>query len=57
MSVPWSLAGLPALSLPAGQVAGLPVGVQCVGQHGGDWELLAAATPIERALSRAGCRA
>ena len=52
MSVPWSLAGLPALSLPAGQVAGLPVGVQCVGHHGGDWELLTAAAPIQRALRR-----
>jgi Asp-tRNA(Asn)/Glu-tRNA(Gln) amidotransferase A subunit family amidase len=57
MSVPWSLAGLPALSLPAGQVAGLPVGVQCVGHRGGDWELLAAATPVECALSLAGGRA
>ena len=27
MSLPWSLAGLPALALPAGLVAGLPVGV------------------------------
>jgi Asp-tRNA(Asn)/Glu-tRNA(Gln) amidotransferase A subunit family amidase len=51
MSVPWSLAGLPALSLPAGQVGGMPVGMQCVGRRGGDWALLAAAVPIERALS------
>ncbi len=50
MSVPWSLAGLPAVSLPAGLVAGLPVGVQCVGHDGGDEQLLARAGQVEAAL-------
>jgi Asp-tRNA(Asn)/Glu-tRNA(Gln) amidotransferase A subunit family amidase len=51
MSVPWSLAGLPAVSLPAGLVAGLPVGVQCVGHQGGDEQLLARAGQVEAALA------
>ena len=50
MSVPWSLARLPAVSLPAGVVGGLPVGVQCVGRHGADEQLLAAAALAESAL-------
>jgi Asp-tRNA(Asn)/Glu-tRNA(Gln) amidotransferase A subunit family amidase len=51
MSVPWSLAGLPAVSLPAGLVAGLPVGLQCAGSAGADEQLLRAAALIETALA------
>ena len=42
MNQPWSLAGLPALSLPVttGQ-SGLPLGIQLVGAHGDDRRLLA----------------
>lgn len=38
MNVPASLAGLPALSVPAGESEedGMPVGVQVVGQWGND---------------------
>jgi Asp-tRNA(Asn)/Glu-tRNA(Gln) amidotransferase A subunit family amidase len=50
MSVPWSLAGLPALSLPAGEVGGLPVGLQCVGRPGEDERLLALAAALEPVL-------
>ncbi|MFJ9951444.1 amidase [Kitasatospora sp. NPDC091207] len=53
MSLPWSYAGLPALSLPAGvSAAGLPLGLQVVGAAGADELLLARAAPLERALGR-----
>jgi Asp-tRNA(Asn)/Glu-tRNA(Gln) amidotransferase A subunit family amidase len=52
MSMPWSLAGLPAVSIPAGQVRGLPVGLQCVGAAGHDEELLAWAAAIAAALDQ-----
>jgi Asp-tRNA(Asn)/Glu-tRNA(Gln) amidotransferase A subunit family amidase len=56
MSVPWTQAGLPTLSLPAGTVARepggpvLPVGLQCVGRPGADEQLLAWAPGIAEAL-------
>ena len=50
MSIPWSLCGLPAIALPAGAVAGLPVGVQVVAATGADELLLHWATGLERAL-------
>ena len=48
MSVPASLAGLPALSVPAGKnAAGLPIGVQLIGPQKNDTELLALAREME----------
>ncbi len=48
MTVPASLAGLPALSIPAGNTAsGLPVGVQLIGQRKSDAELFALARSME----------
>ena len=48
MTVPPSLAGLPAISVPAGTTsAGLPVGVQLVGQRRSDASLLALAKSVE----------
>jgi len=48
MTVPPSLAGLPAISVPAGATAaGLPVGVQLVGQRRSDARLLALAKSVE----------
>jgi len=50
MSVPWSLAGMPSVSVPAGHAAsGLPLGLQCVGRPGSDEELLGWAAGIEAA--------
>jgi aspartyl-tRNA(Asn)/glutamyl-tRNA(Gln) amidotransferase subunit A len=46
-TVPWSVLGLPALSLPAGAAGGLPVGVQLVGLPGADDELLALAAQLQ----------
>jgi aspartyl-tRNA(Asn)/glutamyl-tRNA(Gln) amidotransferase subunit A len=40
LTVPWSVTGLPALSIPAGQVGGLPVGLQLVAPAGGEDLLL-----------------
>jgi aspartyl-tRNA(Asn)/glutamyl-tRNA(Gln) amidotransferase subunit A len=48
MTVPPSLAGLPAISVPAGTTAaGLPIGVQLVGQRRSDAHLLALAKSVE----------
>ncbi|MDB5176862.1 MAG: gatA [Candidatus Saccharibacteria bacterium] len=48
MTVPASLAGLPAISVPAGLTTdGLPVGVQLIGQRRSDAQLLALAGSLE----------
>lgn len=48
MTVPPSLAGLPALSVPAGETSsGLPVGAQLIGQRRSDAALLALARSVE----------
>jgi aspartyl-tRNA(Asn)/glutamyl-tRNA(Gln) amidotransferase subunit A len=48
MTVPASLAGLPAISVPAGNTTeGLPVGVQLIGQRRSDAQLLALARSLE----------
>jgi aspartyl-tRNA(Asn)/glutamyl-tRNA(Gln) amidotransferase subunit A len=48
MTVPPSLAGLPAMSIPAGiTAAGLPVGVQLIGPRKSDAALLALASSLE----------
>ena len=44
-----NLAGLPALSMPAGSVQGLPVGLQLVGPHFAESRLLAAAHQLQQA--------
>ena len=47
---PWNVAGLPALTVPAGtRPDGLPVGVQLVGPPGSEWLLLGVAAQIEAA--------
>lgn len=51
MTVPPSLAGLPAISVPAGvSHTGLPIGVQLIGQRRSDAALLSLAQSVEGAL-------
>ncbi|MCK9485200.1 MAG: amidase [Dehalococcoidia bacterium] len=50
MNVPWSHAGVPAISLPAGEVEHLPVGLQLVGRFGDDEALLATAAAVQAHL-------
>lgn len=47
-TVPINLAGLPALSLPVGQINGLPVGAQLVGNHFQENKILQIAKSIEK---------
>lgn len=47
MNAPWTHAGVPTVSLPAGTLDGLPLGVQVVGRFGLDEELLAVAALLE----------
>jgi Asp-tRNA(Asn)/Glu-tRNA(Gln) amidotransferase A subunit family amidase len=50
-TAPFNLTGHPALSLPAGDVDGLPVGVQLVGRRGADMHLLRCASTVEAVLA------
>jgi len=48
MSMPWSLCGLPTVSLPLLRGRqGLPIGIQLIGRHGGDRDLLRIAGWLE----------
>jgi Asp-tRNA(Asn)/Glu-tRNA(Gln) amidotransferase A subunit family amidase len=46
MNLPWTTVGFPALTVPAGQVDGLPVGLQVVARYSDDELLLAWAEEI-----------
>ncbi len=51
MNLPWTQAGLPAISLPAGvDDGGLPLGLQVVGRFGADEDLLAVSQDLEESL-------
>jgi Asp-tRNA(Asn)/Glu-tRNA(Gln) amidotransferase A subunit family amidase len=50
--IPWTLCGFPALTLPAGTVDGLPVGIQLVSGRSREGQLLATARWCERVLGR-----
>ncbi|MFE1174822.1 amidase [Streptomyces sp. NPDC058773] len=55
MCLPWSNAGLPSVSLPAGHdTNGLPLGLQLIGGFGADEALLQGAAGIEQILNGAG---
>jgi aspartyl-tRNA(Asn)/glutamyl-tRNA(Gln) amidotransferase subunit A len=48
MTVPASLAGVPAISVPAGvSKTGMPIGVQIIGPNKSDAQLLALAKSME----------
>jgi len=51
MNLPWTHAGLPVASVPAGEAeSGLPLGLQCVARFGADEDLLAWTAGIADAL-------
>jgi aspartyl-tRNA(Asn)/glutamyl-tRNA(Gln) amidotransferase subunit A len=56
-TVPMSLAGTPALSIPAGLSEGLPVGLQLAGPAFSENRLLDAAHALEKAIGFDGSRA
>ncbi|MDD5433366.1 MAG: Asp-tRNA(Asn)/Glu-tRNA(Gln) amidotransferase subunit GatA [Candidatus Pacebacteria bacterium] len=47
-TVPINLAGVPALSMPAGRINDLPVGLQIIGKHFSDFDILQLAKIIEK---------
>ncbi len=51
-----NLAGVPAMSVPAGHVDGLPVGAQIIAPHFGEVAMLGVAYALERALGTGGRR-
>lgn len=51
MNLPWTHAGMPAISLPYGAVDSLPLGLTLVGRFGHDEALLGQAALVEHALS------
>ena len=53
MNLPWTYAGMPAITVPAGHAAnGLQLGLQCVGAAMADEYLLEWIAPIEEILAR-----
>ncbi len=53
MNLPWTHAGLPAVTLPSGaDERGLPYGLQIAGRFGADEALLAGAEAVDAALAR-----
>jgi Asp-tRNA(Asn)/Glu-tRNA(Gln) amidotransferase A subunit family amidase len=54
MNLPWTHAGMPAVSLPAGRAAnGLPLGLQCVGAFMADESLLKWVAPLAKIVAEA----
>lgn len=54
MNLPWTYAGLPVVSLPAGKTAhGLPLGLQCVGAFMADEQLMDWVKPMASILTEA----
>ncbi len=55
MNLPWTHAGMPAISLPTGRAAnGLPLGLQCVGAFMGDEYLLKWAAHVAEIVNESG---
>ena len=52
LTAPFNLTGVPALSVPYGEVSGLPVGLQLVGRWNDEARVLAVGRLIEALASR-----
>jgi Asp-tRNA(Asn)/Glu-tRNA(Gln) amidotransferase A subunit family amidase len=50
MNLPWTHAGVPALTLPHGSASGLPLGLQLCARFGADEDLLDWAEQLEALL-------
>lgn len=50
MNLPWTHSGQPAMALPAGELDGLPLGLQCVARYGDDERLVQWAAGIAGAI-------
>lgn len=50
MNLPWTHAGLPTISIPAGKIDGLPLGVQCIGRFNADEDLISWSHDLSDAL-------
>jgi len=48
MTVPANLVGVPAISVPFGHCGGRPVGMQLMGERGGDARILETALALEQ---------
>jgi Asp-tRNA(Asn)/Glu-tRNA(Gln) amidotransferase A subunit family amidase len=51
MNFPWTNAGMPAITIPAGTVDGMPVGLQLSSAPGTDELLVAWAAEIQSAIA------
>lgn len=51
MNLPWTHAGLPAITIPAGAMEGMPLGLQLAGRFGGDEALIEVAAHLEALLA------
>jgi len=54
MNLPWTHAGVPALTVPCGRVEGLPLGLQVVAPFGADEELVSWGAAIASAVADVG---
>ena len=50
-TIPANLAGLPGISIPTPQEGALPIGIQLLGKHFAEADLLRVASALENALS------